>query len=123
MTTEWKDERVDGYLARLNAVSEDIKSLEAYLAASGVQVPTAVYWENGDEWIAWGHAEPERWRIICGSGKERRPFIEMKSDVRLRLAPLLPKLLTALGDAVAALGKPAAQESEIGLPAYLRRPE
>lgn len=96
--SKWSHPTLDGFYGRLDAVSADIKSLEAYLAKSGVRLPARVEVPGGGE-VSWELGEPDRWRIIYSHDNERLPLIETKAEIRVRAGA--ERVLLNLRDAVA----------------------
>lgn len=110
---------IDGHLQNLDAISADIKALEAYLEKSGFRF-RAEYELPGDgvyrEWLYWAEeAKSGRWRIMLngawdpeacdcamitpGEG-EYRPLIETSGPKRLFCYDHLPKFLEEVASMV-----------------------
>ena len=94
---------IEGRSYELDAVSADIKALEAYLWSAGIRGSVAVPM-GGVEFLWWDHAEPDRWRIVwrIEGSTTARILIEAKADVRLRARAALPALLRKVAEAIGA---------------------
>lgn len=94
----WSDPRIEAWGARLDRISDDIKSLEAYLQAKAPHIAVEVAIPGGaGVTLAWMLGDPDKWRIICMVGSARRPLIETPAGTRMLAHAYL---LRAVGDTV-----------------------
>jgi len=99
---QWQEalERVSPHLNRfqndLNAISEDIRSLEKYLTESGFRIRVSVT-AGFNEGISWSEVGKNSWRICYYESDEQhlseRPLIETPASVRWQMADQMPRLL------------------------------
>jgi hypothetical protein len=130
---------IEEFTARLDRLSADIKSLEAFLDKSAIRMAVRVKfaeeeprpsrgrsWAATDkespfgEFIAWDKGEPDRFRIVYykvvrgedyPEEMDRSVLIEAPLDIRVRARPALPDLLRKVSQA-AALGEDTRVDAE-----------
>jgi hypothetical protein len=87
---------------RLDAISEDIRTLEKVLIDSGFRLYATVYLDNGIERIAWMELGKNNWRICLleptedGDNWAAKPLIETPAADRWQAASSIPRFLTEI---------------------------
>lgn len=86
---------MERYRACLNAVSDDIRRVEAYLRDSPIRTPFV----TNDAALIWhDHNDTGRWRVCVADGENCRPLIEAKATERMKLSTRLPEVMRIAGE-------------------------
>jgi hypothetical protein len=122
---QWQEalERVSPHLNRfqndLNAISDDIRSLEKYLTESGFRIRVRVT-AGFDEGLSWSDVGKNSWRICycepVGENFSERPLIEMPASIRWQLADLMPRLLNEIAEVASRIPESVSIPSDDDIP-------